>query len=110
MIVLPFCVRLCLAVIAAISWLTKGDTAVARRSYKENVLACHSCDFGFGREESTLMDDLESVAIGIENIRNIITRIILQSCARRDVFLRFCREGCSVENINLGVVFRDKSP
>src|SRR6266852_6596710 len=56
-----------------------------------------------------LVDRLETVAVGIENVRSVITGIVIQARAGLAVVGRACRHCCLVERVHLGLALGDKA-
>ena len=56
-----------------------------------------------------LVDRFETVTVGIENVRSVITRIVIQACAGLAVIGRARRHCCLVERVHLGLAFSDKA-
>jgi hypothetical protein len=56
-----------------------------------------------------LVDRLKTVAVWIENIRGVITGIVIQARAGLAVVGRACRHGRLVERIHLGLAVGDKA-
>src|SRR5947208_12945945 len=50
---------------------------------------------------------LETVTVGIENVRSVITGIVIQACARLAVVGRARRHCCLVERVHLGLALGD---
>ena len=57
----------------------------------------------------TLVDRLEAVAVGIENVRGIVARIVIQARAWLTVISRASPHRCVVERIHPGLALGDKS-
>src|SRR4029077_18325249 len=57
-----------------------------------------------------LMYDLERIPVGVEYIGGVVSRIVLQSCAGRNVVSGNSGHGGLVEFIDLPVVFGHKTP
>ena len=57
----------------------------------------------------TLVDRLEAVAVGIENVRGIVARIVIQARAGLAVISRASPHRCVVERIHLGLALGDKA-
>src|SRR5881394_2363497 len=56
-----------------------------------------------------LVDRLETVAVGIENVRSVITRIVIEARAGLAVVGRARRHCCLVERVHLGLALGDKA-
>ena len=56
----------------------------------------------------TLMDDLERISVGIANIGGIVSRIVFQPCAGRNVVLGTSGHCSLVEFIDLIVILATK--
>src|ERR1700722_14760316 len=57
-----------------------------------------------------LMDDLERIPVRVEYISGIVSRIVFQSCARRNIVSGASRDCSLVEFINLIVIFGPEAP
>src|SRR5882724_716594 len=57
----------------------------------------------------TLVNRLEAVAVGIENVSGIVARIVVQARAGLAVIRRASRHRCVVERIHLGLALGDKA-
>ena len=57
----------------------------------------------------TLVDCLDAIAVGIENVRGIVTRIVVQTRARLAVIRRAGPHRCVVERVHLGLALGDKA-
>jgi hypothetical protein len=57
----------------------------------------------------TLVDRLEAIAIGIENVRCIVARIVIEACPGLAVISRASSHGGVVEPIYLGLALGDKA-
>ena len=57
----------------------------------------------------TLVDRLEAIAVGIENVRGIVARIVIQARAGLAVISRASPHRCVVERIHLGLALGDKA-
>ena len=56
-----------------------------------------------------LVDRLETVTVGIENVRSVITGIVIQARAGLAVVGRARRRCCLVERVHLGLALGDKA-
>ena len=56
-----------------------------------------------------LVDRLETVTVGIENVRSVITGIVIQARAGLAVVGRARRHCCLVERVHLGFALGDKA-
>src|SRR4051812_41154486 len=56
-----------------------------------------------------LVDRLETITVGIENVRRIITGIVIQPRGGPAVVGRACLHGCLVERLHLRLAFGDKA-
>ena len=56
-----------------------------------------------------LVDRLETVAVGIEYVRSVITRIVIEARARLTVVSRAGCHGCLVERVHLGLALGNKA-
>jgi len=56
-----------------------------------------------------LVDRLETVTVGIENVRSVITGIVIQACAGLAVISRARRHCCLIERVHLGLALGDES-
>src|SRR5712691_1768536 len=56
-----------------------------------------------------LVDRLETVTVGIENVRSVITGIVIQARAGLAVVGRARRHCCLVERVHLGLALGDKA-
>ena len=56
-----------------------------------------------------LVDRLETVAVGIEYVRSVITRIVIEARARLTVVSRAGCHRCRVERVHLGLALGDKA-
>src|SRR5512141_544003 len=56
-----------------------------------------------------LVDRLQTVAVGIEYVRSVITRIIIEACARLTVVSRAGCQRCLVEGVHLGLALGNKA-
>ena len=56
-----------------------------------------------------LVDRFETVTVGIENVRSVITGIVIQARAGLAVVGRACRHCCLVERVDLGLALGDKA-
>ena len=56
-----------------------------------------------------LVDRLETVTVGIENVRSVITGIVIEARAGLAVVGRTRRHCCLVERVHLGLALGDKA-
>ena len=56
-----------------------------------------------------LVNRLKTVTVGIENVRGVITGVVVQACAGLAVVGRARRDCCLVERVDLGLAVGDKA-